>query len=195
MFTAGGARARTHGLALCLLVASAVLGGCNNNGSYEVRWQFADSFVAGDCGRVGVQGIAITATKSGGSQAAVSVPCALGFYDGSLEEGTWTLALVALDASGQVKEQRPGSTLLSSQAAGPVEIRAGEHAAAIPPVTLMPLPQCRDGVDNDLDGRVDLDDADCNNADGPNPDGPTECGATDGPSCNPHLPGAQTSSP
>jgi len=52
-------------------------------------------------------------------------------------------------------------------------------------VTLIPQPQCRDGVDNDLDGRVDLDDPDCAG----NPDLPTECGATDSPSCNSHPPG------
>jgi hypothetical protein len=148
------------------------------------------SFQPGDCGRVGVQGIAITATKADGSQADFAVPCGLGFYDGSLGEGSWTLALVGLDAIGEAKEP-PDTGLLRGQTdpTSPVEIHAGEHAAPIPPVTLMPQPQCRDGVDNDLDGRVDLDDPDCNNADGPNPNGATECGATDGPSCRPNLPG------
>jgi len=186
MFTAGAGRARIHRFVLCLLGAGAsvALGGCNNNGSYRINWQFADSFQPGDCGRVGVAGIGITATKSDSSQSAISVPCGLGFYDGSLEAGSWTLALVALDATGQDKEP-PGSGLLRGQAAGPVEIRTGEHAAPIPPVTLMPLPQCRDGVDNDLDGRVDLDDADCAG----NPDLSSECGATDKPSCFDNPPG------
>jgi hypothetical protein len=188
MFTAGGARARIHGLALCLLgVGAALGGGCNNNGSYRINWQFADSFQPGDCGRVGVQGIAITATKADNSQSLVSVPCGLGFYDGSLAEGTWTLGLVALDATGQDKAPADSGLLRGqTDTASPVEIHAGEHAALIPPVTLAPLPQCRDGVDNDLDGRVDLDDADCAG----NPDLPTECGATDGPSCHANPPGS-----
>ena len=40
MFTAGAARARIHGLVLCLLGAgaSAMTGGCNNNGSYRINW-------------------------------------------------------------------------------------------------------------------------------------------------------------
>lgn len=196
MFTAGAARARIHGLVLCLLGAgaSATLGGCNNNGSYRINWEFtlplpdgtSSSFQPGDCGRVGVQGIAITATKSDNSQSLVSVPCGLGFYDGSLAAGSWTLGLVALDATGQDKE--PADTgLLRGQTdtASPVEIHAGQHAAPIPVVTLTPQPQCRDGVDNDLDGRVDLDDPDCAG----NPDLPSECGATDNPSCNSNPPG------
>jgi len=85
MFMAGAARARIHGLVLCLLLAgaSATTGGCNNNGSYRINWEFtppladgtsSSSFQPGDCGRVGVQGIAITATKSDNSQSLVSVP-------------------------------------------------------------------------------------------------------------------------
>jgi len=201
MFTAGAARARIHGMVLCLLAASAVAAGCNNNGSYQIKWQFldmpptddADRFQTGDCGRVGVTGMQITATKSDGSQAVVSVPCGLGFYDGSLDEGSWTLALVALDASGQVKEPDSSTGLLRghTDTATPVEIHAGQHAAPIPLVTLISLPQCRDGVDNDMDGRVDLDDQDC----AANPDGPTECGATDAPSCYDNPPGVVPPSP
>ncbi len=180
MFTAGGARALIHGLALCLLGAGvgAGSGGCSNNGSYTLSWQFAAEFKSGDCGRVGVSAIGIAATRSDGAQDARAVPCALGFYDGSLDQGSWTLALVALDASGTPKEP-PGSGLLRGQTASPVEIHSGDHAAPIPPVTLPPLPQCRDGVDNDLDGRVDLDDLDCAG----NPEGAAECVAADGVPC------------
>ena len=135
-------------------------------------------FQTGDCGLAGVSGIGIAATRSDAAQSTTAVPCALGFYDGSLDEGSWTLALVALDASGQPKEP-PGSGLLRGQTASPVEIHTGEQAAPIPPIVLPPLPQCRDGVDNDLDGRVDLDDPDCAG----NPDGPAECVPADGVVC------------
>ena len=92
----------------------------------------------------------------------MSVPCGLGFYDGSLGAGSWTLALVALDATGQAKE--PAATGLSARPDGygePGRDPGRRARRADPGVTLTPLPQCRDGVDNDLDGRVDLDDPDC----------------------------------
>lgn len=184
MLSAGGARARIGGLGLGLLAAGVLAGGCSKSGSYRIEWQFADSFQSGDCGRVGVGGIRITAVN-GGSQDVRAVPCGPGFYDGGLDEGSWTLTLVALDATGQVKDQRAGTTYLNGQFASPIDIHTGEMAAPIPAMTLTPLPQCRDGVDNDRDGRVDLDDADCAG----NPDADTECGASDGASCDDNRPG------
>jgi hypothetical protein len=165
-------------------------GGCSNSGSYTLSWRFADTFQTGDCGRVGVTGIGIAATRSDGAQSSIAVPCGLGFYDGSLDAGSWTLALVALDATGNPKEPlSTGTNLLRGQTASPVEIHTGEQAADIPSVLLPPLPQCRDGVDNDLDGRVDLDDLDCAR----DPLGGnrlSECGASDGASCYDNPPGA-----
>ncbi len=202
MLTAAG-RARIHGLVLCLLGvgASAMLGGCNNNGSYRIDWQFRTQalpmsdptslprfFQTGDCGLAGVSGIQIAAAHPDGSgRVVVGVPCGAGFYDGSLDAGSWTFDLLGLDASGMPKD--PSNAALHGQTTSPVEIHAGEKAGPIPAIHLHPLPQCQDGVDNDLDGRVDLDDADCNKADGPNPAGPTEFGATDGPSCYDNPPG------
>jgi hypothetical protein len=196
MLSVGSARPRRiGGLIFCLMAASALGGACSKSGSYQVDWQFATNasepatrtFQPGDCGRVGVGGIRITAT-SGASLDVRAVPCGPGFYEGSLDPGSWTLTLVALDAAGQVKETKPNTVNLTG-AAGPVEIHTGEMAAAMPPVFLPPLPQCRDGVDNDRDGRVDLDDAACAN----DPDGPSECGATDGTSCYPNPPGGANS--
>jgi len=106
--------------------------------------------------------------------------------------------MVGLDATGVPQVANVSTDSSMPMIIGPpsgktadnsVEIRAGENAPPIPPVMLPPLPQCSDGVDNDLDGRVDLDDPDCNNDAGPYPMGATECGATDGPSCNDNLPG------
>ncbi len=183
-------RTRIRRLASRLLTAGvgvfALAGGCSNSGSYTLKWQFATAgFMPGDCGRVGVSGIGIAATRSDGSQSSIAVPCGLGFYGGSLDAGSWTLALVALDATGNPKEPlSTGTNLLRGQTASPVEIHTGEQAASIPAVLLPPLPQCRDGVDNDLDGRVDLDDPDCLNPDGtPNPTGPAECVPADGVPC------------
>lgn len=178
----GRRRARIRGLGFCLLSAVAVWGGCSNSGSYTLSWRFvADQvdFKSGDCGRVGVSGIGITGTRSDGSQSAIAVPCGLGFYDGSLDQGSWTLELVALDASGLPKVPPP-TTVLRGQTAGlSVEIHAGDQAAPIPPVFLMPLAQCSDGVDNDSDGRVDLDDPGCAG----DPQGNAECIPADGVPC------------
>jgi hypothetical protein len=193
MLSADGARARIGGLGLCLLAASTLAGGCSKTGSYRVDWQFADTalptkgpFQSGDCGRVGVGAIRITAS-SGGSDDVRAVPCGTGFYEGTLDPGSWTLTLVALDGAGQIKEQEPGTGNLTGT--GLVEVQTGEMAPAIPPVFLPPLPQCRDGVDNDRDGRVDLDDADCRDANGPNRELDAECGVTDGASCHDNRPG------
>lgn len=178
-----------------LLAVGVLAGGCSNSGSYRVDWQFAPStaqlttsnFRSGDCGRVGVGGIRITATRSDGSVGdARAVPCGPGFFEGSLEQGTWSsLTLVALDGTGQVKERETDTPPRLTGQTGSVEIHTGELAAPIAPIFLIPLPQCRDGVDNDLDGRVDLDDADCSNR-----ELDSECGATDGASCNDNRPGA-----
>jgi hypothetical protein len=50
--------------------------------------------------------------------------------------------------------------LLHGQPQTPVVV-VDDQLTTVPPITLPPLPQCRDGVDNDGDGRVDLDDAQC----------------------------------
>jgi hypothetical protein len=147
--------------------------GCGSDGSYTVTWAFfmsADSpsvpvFAPGDCGKVGVTAIAITATN-GGSQDRPVVACAPGGSTRSLTPGTWTLVLTALDAEGHLKDP-PDSGVLpaASNDTQPVMVSVTEGQTTIVEgrVYLQPLPQCRDGVDNDHDGRVDLDDPDCAN--------------------------------
>jgi hypothetical protein len=124
-----------------------------------------------------------------------AVPCGPGFFDGNLDQGSWTLTLVALDATGQVKDPDPNTMFLNGQLASPVEIHTGEMAPALPRLTLTPLPQCRDGVDNDRDGLVDLDDSGCNDANGPNPNGDTECDPLDVMPCSDNHPGIPVTSP
>ena len=165
----------------CLWLAS----GCGNDGSYEVKWTFFASvspsdgtsvvkpFTPGDCGKTGVSGIMITGTKADGSQDRPVVPCAPGTYTRSLGAGTWTLELTALDAGGHIKEPAASGLLRGPPDGAPlmVVVTDGQVTSVQAPVLLPPLPACRDGVDNDRDGRVDLDDPDCAG----DPNGPHEC--------------------
>jgi hypothetical protein len=154
----------------CLLVLSALLftaTGCGSNGQYQLSWSFTGAaFQPGDCGAFGVSAISIAGTNENGGTDNPIAPCAPGTFTRKLSAGTWTLVLTALDASGQVKAPAP-SDRLRGQTTVPVE---DDHLADAGTVTLPPLPQCDDGVDNDHDGRVDLDDADCLG----NPENPIE---------------------
>ena len=138
--------------------------GCSNDGSYQVSWTFFDgkAFMPGDCGKTGVSAIAITG-KSGDSQDRPVVPCAPGSYTRTLPAGTWTLALTAIDAEGHIKEPAASGKLRGPPDSAQLAVSVTQgHLSVIPtPVLLPPLPECRDGVDNDRDGRVDLDDPDC----------------------------------
>jgi hypothetical protein len=134
--------------------------GCSNSGSYRVSWAFnADGmFVVGSCGASGVSAISIAGTTPDGSTDDAIAPCAPGSFTRSLAPGTWTLNLIALDATGHVKE--PAETGLLRGVAT-VSVVEDQLTVVDPVVVLTSLPQCRDGVDNDRDGRVDLDDPDC----------------------------------
>ena len=108
------------------------------------------------------------------------VSCGPGTFTGKLSQGTWTLALTSLDAEGNEKEPA-ASGLLRGAVQTPFDVKDGELTVVADRVVLQPLPECRDGVDNDHDGRVDLDDPDCAG----NPEGTAECVAVadGGPAC------------
>jgi hypothetical protein len=146
-----------------VLALSWFASGCSNDGSYQVGWTFFDAqpFHPGDCGKVGVSAIAISSGVSAdaGQEHPVFVACAPGTYTGRLAPGTWTLVLAAIDAEGHPKE--PATSGLLRGTADGVTVTEG-HLTPVPGLVLLPrLPECRDGVDNDHDGRVDLDDPDC----------------------------------
>jgi hypothetical protein len=175
--------ARPIVLVFFLLAGSATLGGCDNNGSFEVAWRFGDPAVAfapaidsakdggavlvfrpGSCGAAGVSSISIVATRDDGTQSSSLVPCFPGFFTRSVPAGNWTVVVVAIDAEGHVKAPQPpfvdDHSYLNGQTTATVA--NGERSKTDQPtVFLKPLPQCGDGVDNDCDGRVDLDDPDC----------------------------------
>jgi hypothetical protein len=157
-----------------ILCGGVILVGCSSHGSFQVSWTFtapasggdaAAAFSPGDCGKAGVSAIAVTATNIDSDLDDRTAACAPGTVIRQLAPGTWNLALVAVDAEGHVKEQDP--LYLRGQPQGPIEVVEDQLVVVPTPVFLQPLPQCRDGIDNDCDGRVDLDDPQCDNvADG-----------------------------
>jgi hypothetical protein len=174
---AAGLRSLAAGL---LIGAVGLAGGCSNDGSYQVSWWFTSDHAFGpvECGRVGVSGIAIAAIEQGGGVSRQVVSCGLGTFTSKLSQGTWSLALTALDAEGKDKEPAP-SPLMRGVVPAPVDVKDGELSVVAEPVLLPPLPECRDGVDNDHDGRVDLDDPDCAGS----PEVPYECTLAGGAPC------------
>jgi len=141
--------------------------GCASEGTYEVRWSFGDpalaAFEPGDCGTHGVSAIAIAGRRDDGTVDNPVAACAPGVFTHKLPTGTWTLELAALDAAGQPKSADP-AYLRGSITIAVSEGQVGGIAQG--PVVLSPLPACQDGVDNDCDGRVDLDDPGCTDAAG-----------------------------
>ncbi|HET6148949.1 MAG TPA: hypothetical protein VFH68_15535 [Polyangia bacterium] len=136
--------------------------GCASEGSYQVRWSFGDpgllNFTAEHCGQHGVSAIAMAGRRDDGKVDNPVAACAPGVFAHQLPTGVWTLELTALDATGHSKTDDP------DYLRGSITITVAEDQLAGTdqgPVVLLPLPACRDGVDNDCDGRVDLDDPGC----------------------------------
>jgi hypothetical protein len=158
-------------LSLACCVGGALLGACGSDGSYQVRWAFspaaapADPATAelnpGGCGKYGVSAIAIAAMRDDGHTDAAIVACAPGTTIRKVATGVWTLKLTALDAAGHVKDPDPDPTSALLHGATTVTVDEDQLTPAAAVVLLTPLPECRDGIDNDCDGRVDLDDPGC----------------------------------
>ena len=68
------------------------------------------------------------------------------------------MVLAGVDAEGHLKDPT-ASHLRGAQV--DVTVTVGELVTVPGSVFLPRLPECSDGVDNDRDGRVDLDDPDC----------------------------------
>jgi hypothetical protein len=149
---------RRWALALSLLAPLAA-GGCRQDGTLQVSWDFVgDEAPAGACGQHGVDSILILGTDTGGDGTRAVTLCTPGFRRVSVPEGTWTVAVSMLDFQGATisgadpNVPSPGGTaVVTLDAPGTVSVH------------LQPPPACSDGVDNDRDGRVDLDDPDCQN--------------------------------
>src|SRR5215510_11916687 len=91
-------------LSLACVAGATSAAGCASEGSYQVRWTFRDPglgvFQPGDCGKYGVSAIAIIGRRDDGQDDNPVAACAPGVFIHGLPTGTWTLKLVALDATG-----------------------------------------------------------------------------------------------
>jgi hypothetical protein len=147
------------------LLAALATAACRSEGEYELSWRFADvtglpvKFSAAECGAHGVEAFDVIEQPEGGSLTKFAAPCGRGGVTRSVSAGRFRLFLNALNLDGHV-QQRPDSKKAVTAESAPFEVDGNG-----PPVTVMitiaPLPACGDGVDNDRDGRVDLDDPDC----------------------------------
>jgi hypothetical protein len=112
------------------------------------------------CGAHGVYGIRVTGVSDNGDGEDFVAPCTPGHVRRTVAPGTWTFTLRGLDARGRFKE--PVTSMILTTLVRDVVVKA-DATTTVPTVTLAPQPACRDGVDNDGDGLVDLADPDCAN--------------------------------
>jgi hypothetical protein len=114
------------------------------------------------CAAHGVFAIRITGASTGGDGEDVIVPCSAGSYTRGVPAATWSFAATQLGADGRPK----GGSAQVATMANPERQAIGSGQSVELTVVLTPLPACQDGIDNDHDGHVDLDDPDCRGADG-----------------------------
>ena len=158
-----------HGLVLSVLGALGALGalglvagGCTQQGDYEATWQFAAAGDAPDgCGAHGVDAVLVTGSSDAGDRTSVTALCTTGLVKSSIPTGSWHFAIYSLDVEGKAiwPIDQPDAQAPEDTSAPGIAITDGGLATFA--VTLQARPACRDGIDNDGDGRVDLDDPDC----------------------------------
>ncbi len=152
----------SRGLLLVALLATAA---CGSDGEYELSWRFADvagqpvKFSALECGAHGVEAFEVIEQREGGSLKRFVAPCGRGGVTRSVSAGRIQVFLNALNLDGHV-QQRPDSKKAVTAESPVFSVDASGPPVAVV-ITVVPLPACGDGVDNDRDGRVDLDDPDC----------------------------------
>ena len=156
--------------ALCL-AGGLSAAGCTDKGTYQATWSFGGGDLPGPgCGQHGVDAIRVKGASSEGDVDDVITLCAPGGFAHEVPVGDWTFTFQQLDVHGVRIEPRDDQdqAIPDPTAAGSV----GKDALTeLPPVELVARPKCRDGIDNDGDGRIDLDDSDCKG----DPNAATEC--------------------
>jgi hypothetical protein len=156
------------------LVGGFLVAGCADHGSYRVSWSFTDKSAPAGCGAHGVDAIRVTGASTQGDGEDVVTLCAIGSFTHSVPIGNWTFTIHQLDAHGRpidvpqlddqgqpVLDANGYPTLVPDPTA--TATVATDALVDLDPamVALTPRPECSDGVDNDCDGRIDLDDPQC----------------------------------
>jgi hypothetical protein len=156
---------RFAGLALAVALLTAA---CGTDGGYTVSWQFfasADATAEGDltvepsaaCGPHGIDAILVTAVNADGAGHQTTGLCTAGTLIDGLATGQWQFRFQQIDFRGELIPPPDGLSDPERSAT----IAEGAPAMLDPIVTFAPRRACADGMDNDRDGRVDLDDPDC----------------------------------
>jgi len=136
--------------------------GCADHGSYSVTWTFVGGEAApSGCGLHGVDTIHITGANTAGDGEDVIALCAPGAFTHEVPTGDWTFTFHQLDVRGRpiMPTDAQGQVVPDPTATATVT----KDKTLDPPLTveLAPRAECSDGIDNDCDGRVDMDDEDC----------------------------------
>ncbi|HXT95708.1 MAG TPA: hypothetical protein VN853_05365 [Polyangia bacterium] len=165
------------------------LGGCSQNGSYRLSWDFYPTPTGGPiesaavgCGQHGVDFVSANGTDETGDVIQVTAICPPGAFTGTAPNGLWTFQFHIYDARGTEIVPRtdtsPPAKMTIQPAAQPI---ASEGATAAFSVTFVPRAACGDGIDNDGDGLVDTAGTECDaGSSGPLDGGPgtPDSGAT-----------------
>jgi hypothetical protein len=154
---------RRRRFAIVCAVGALAIAGCADHGSYTLSWQFAGGEPpSSGCGKHGVDSIHVTGTSTGGDSETATALCATGELSHSIPVGTWTFAVSQIDVRGVPIDPADAQAQPSPAPASAVVDKDADVRAQPDPVDLTPRPTCRDGIDNNGDGRVDLDDPECN---------------------------------
>ena len=146
--------------------------GCTDYGRYRVSWKFApDELAYTGCGLHGVDSLRVTGMSTQGDGEDVTTLCTarcpdevdpIGCFAHSVPVGTWTFTVQQLDVRGRLITPTDAQGYPLPDPTATATVAADTETPLAPaPIVLTPRPACGDGVDNDGDGRVDLDDPEC----------------------------------
>jgi hypothetical protein len=135
--------------------------GCTDHGTYSVSWTFVGGEPArSGCGLHGVDTVHVTGSSTQGDTEDVTTLCALEGLTHEVPVGDWSFTFQQLDVRGRpiMPTDAQGQPVPDPTATATV---VKDKQLEPFPVELTPRPECSDGIDNDRDGRVDLDDDQC----------------------------------
>jgi hypothetical protein len=146
---------RRFGFPLVVLATLAGMG-CSQDGAVDVTWTFVGNEPASSgCGQHGIDSVVVSGLDSGNNVVRLATLCTPGAARVEVAPGDWTIQVSIFDFQGHAANPEvPDPTQ---------KVVVTTNAPAAVNVVLTPPPPCRDGVDNDGDGRVDTADPDCVN--------------------------------